>query len=235
MRRAIQTDILADLRPDLQELASQQDRPYRLAKRLLDVMLASLLLLALSPLLALCALVVRFSSPGPILFRQVRVGVGGRPFTFLKFRSMYVDADPALHRAYVTEFIQGRAEQQAGRRGAMFKLADDPRVTRVGRWLRRTSLDELPQLWNVLRGQMSLVGPRPPIPYELAQYQPAQLRRLAVKPGITGLWQVSGRSCTTFEEMVELDLDYIAHPSLARDLLILLKTIPAVLRHEGVG
>lgn len=206
---------------------------YRVAKRLFDLVVASALLACLLPVLALCAFLVWRSSPGPILFRQPRVGARGREFTFLKFRSMRADADPALHREYVAAFIKGQAEQQAHAGGPMYKLVRDPRVTPVGHWLRRTSLDELPQLWNVVRGDMSLIGPRPPIPYELEHYRPDQLARLAVKPGITGLWQVSGRSRTTFEEMVALDLQYIRQASLLTDLRILARTIPVVLGREG--
>jgi exopolysaccharide biosynthesis polyprenyl glycosylphosphotransferase len=205
----------------------------RLTKRLLDATLAALILLALLPLLAFCALAVWRSSPGPILFRQRRVGAGGREFTCFKFRTMRADADPALHRDYVTAFIAGEAERHEGAAVAVYKLVGDPRVTPAGRWLRRTSLDELPQLWNVLRGEMSLVGPRPPIPYEVARYRPEHLRRLAVKPGITGLWQVSGRNRTTFEEMVALDLAYIERSSFLFDLWILLRTLPVVFGYQG--
>ncbi|HLT18153.1 MAG TPA: sugar transferase [Thermomicrobiales bacterium] len=221
-------------RVELAQIELNQAFWYRLAKRLFDLTGAALLLVCLSPVFLVCALLVRFSSPGPILFRQQRVGARGREFTFLKFRSMRVDADPALHREYVARFINGAAEQQAGANGSMYKLVHDPRVTPVGRWLRRTSLDELPQLINVLRGEMSLVGPRPPIPYELEHYRPEHLRRLAVKPGITGLWQISGRSHTTFEEMVALDLEYIQRASFMTDLGILLRTVPVVLAQHGV-
>jgi lipopolysaccharide/colanic/teichoic acid biosynthesis glycosyltransferase len=152
----------------------------------------------------------------------------------LKFRSMYVGVDPSPHQSYIVAFINGQAELQRSAEGqALYKLADDCRVTRVGRWLRETSLDELPQLWNVLRGEMSMVGPRPPLPYEAELYQPAHLQRLAVRPGITGLWQVSGRSRTTFEEMVAMDCQYIRSQSFSLDLSILLRTIPVVLGREA--
>lgn len=206
---------------------------YRLSKRVFDIVIASLLVLVLLPVMCVCALMVWRSSPGPIFYRQQRIGAGGREFTFIKFRSMRSDADPALHREYVAAFIRGQAEQQQGTRGAMFKLVKDPRVTRIGHILRRTSLDELPQLFNVLRGQMSLVGPRPPIPYELEHYRMEHFRRLAVKPGMTGLWQVSGRSLTTFEEMVMLDLEYIQRASFLLDLRILFRTIPVVFGRHG--
>jgi exopolysaccharide biosynthesis polyprenyl glycosylphosphotransferase len=206
---------------------------YRFAKRALDVVVAATLLILLLPVLAICALLVKRSSPGPIFFRQQRVGLGGEGFTFLKFRSMYADADPALHRAYVTAFMKGQAEQHDHHGGPLYKLVRDPRITPIGHILRRTSLDELPQFWNVLRGDMSLVGPRPPIPYEVHQYGPEELRRLAVKPGITGLWQVSGRSRTTFDEMIALDLTYIRRQSFLMDLMILLRTIPVILSRSG--
>ena len=207
---------------------SGQTLRYRLMKRVLDLLVATLVLLCLSPLFLVCALLVRRSSAGPVLFRQRRVGQHGREFTCLKFRSMYSDADPAPHQAYVAAMIKGEAAGYGEGDERLYKLVDDPRVTPIGRWLRRTSLDELPQLSNVLRGEMSLVGPRPPIPYELENYDARHLARLAVKPGITGLWQVSGRSRTSFEDMVRLDLEYIQHPSILFDCLILVRTIPAV-------
>jgi lipopolysaccharide/colanic/teichoic acid biosynthesis glycosyltransferase len=206
---------------------------YRASKRGFDLLVASLLIVCLLPLFIVCAFLVWRSSPGPIIFRQPRVGVRGREFMFLKFRSMRVNADAAPHREYVAKFINGEAEQQTAGNGSMFKLVEDPRVTRAGSFLRRTSLDELPQLFNVVRGNMSLVGPRPPIPYELEHYRPEHYRRLAVKPGITGLWQVSGRSHTTFEEMIALDIEYIRRASLLTDLRLLLRTIPVVLAQHG--
>jgi lipopolysaccharide/colanic/teichoic acid biosynthesis glycosyltransferase len=208
---------------------------YDHVKRGIDLGAALLLLLCLAPLLAACALLVRLDSPGPILFRQVRVGLHGRRFTMLKFRSMRHGADPAPHREFVAAFIRGRAPDGPGGGPPLFKLAADSRVTRVGRWLRRSSLDELPQLWNVVRGEMSLVGPRPPIPYEVHHYKASQPRRLDVRPGMTGLWQVSGRSRTTFDEMVALDLSYIESRSLSLDLIILMKTIPVVLFCKDAG
>lgn len=222
------------IRPIVVATAGHERRGYRLAKRIFDVTVAAALIVCLSPLFALCALAVRLSSRGPVIFRQDRVGEGGQPFTFLKFRSMFVSADSAPHREYAVAFIRGQArEQRAGlqakRNVPLYKLSNDKRITPIGRWLRQTSLDELPQFWNVIRGEMSLVGPRPPIPYELEHYRPDQLGRLAVKPGITGLWQISGRSRTTFEEMVQFDLDYIRRQSFLLDLQILTRTIPVVL------
>jgi lipopolysaccharide/colanic/teichoic acid biosynthesis glycosyltransferase len=216
-----------EVSPPVGELV--QDALYPVAKRLLDATVALLLLIGLAPLLLLCALAVWLSSPGPALFRQQRIGEGGRPFTMLKFRSMVVNADASQHRAYASAFIQGTAARERTADGEVYKLVRDPRITPVGRVLRATSLDELPQLWNVLRGEMSLVGPRPPIAYEVESYQPRHLQRLGTKPGITGLWQVSGWSKTTFEEMVELDIEYIRRRSVALDLWIIAKTIPVVI------
>jgi lipopolysaccharide/colanic/teichoic acid biosynthesis glycosyltransferase len=196
-----------------------------MSKRVLDLVLASALLLAMLPVWLLVALLVRLSSPGPILFRQTRCGEGGLPFTFYKFRTMVLDAEARLHE------VQHLNERQ----GPAFKAAHDPRVTPVGRWLRRSSLDELPQLLNVLRGEMSLVGPRPPLPAEVAKYTPYHWGRLAVRPGITGLWQVRGRELADFDAWVALDLEYIRRRSLRLDCWLLLCTIPAVLHHRGAA
>jgi exopolysaccharide biosynthesis polyprenyl glycosylphosphotransferase len=198
-------------------------------KRAIDIVVSAALLLALLPFLLAIALLVRLTSPGPILFRQRRVGRQGQLFWFYKFRTMYDGNDASSHRAYYQQLIRGGA---AAPRGA-YKLADDPRVTSFGRILRRYSLDEFPQLLNVLKGDMSLVGPRPPIPYEVECYGPRELSRLAVSPGLTGLWQVSGRSNLNFQEMIELDLNYIANWSLWLDLLILLRTPWAVVSGKG--
>lgn len=206
---------------------------YRLAKRLLDIFLSSVLLICLAPLFGFCALIVRLDSSGPVIFRQQRVGKNGRVFTMLKFRTMYQDNDPSIHRAYAIAHINGQASPRSSSRGTVYKLVGDKRITSVGRWLRRTSLDELPQLWNVLRGDMSLVGPRPALAYELEHYQPDQLKRLTVEQGITGLWQISGRNGTSFQTMIVLDLTYVREQSLALDLAILAKTLPAVLLGRG--
>lgn len=199
-------------------------------KRVLDVAGSASALVALSPLFLVISLLIRATSPGPVFFRQKRVGQGGREFTLLKFRSMYVDTDSALHREFVQRFIENKQSQQGG----VYKLTNDPRITPVGNILRKGSLDELPQFLNVLWGDMSLVGPRPPIPYELERYSLWHLRRIqGVKPGITGEWQVNGRSRTTFDEMVRMDLRYIENQSLWRDLRILLQTPFAVLSGDG--
>ncbi len=204
-------------------------------KRSFDLLAASLLTLALLPLLAVIALLVKRSSPGPVLFVQERLGRNGRPFRFYKFRSMRHDSDDAIHRQFAAMFINGDNDGCHERNGGkqLFKMEQDPRITRIGYWLRRTSLDELPQLFNILQGDMSLVGPRPPISYEIENYQPWHLERLKVTPGLTGLWQVMGRSQVSFDEMVHLDLHYINHWSLPLDMKILLRTIPVVMRGTG--
>lgn len=193
-------------------------------KRALDVVCAGLLVGALVPLLLLCAVAIRLSSPGPVLFWQRRVGLDGRVFRMCKFRSMTVDAEDRLAS------LRGLNEAD----GPIFKLRHDPRVTRVGRWLRAWSLDELPQLLNVLRGEMSLVGPRPLAAYEVDPDDPWTRSRLRVRPGITGLWQVSGRHRLSFQEMVHHDQSYVERWSLAMDLRILARTVPVVLRGSGV-
>ena len=193
-------------------------------KHVLDRIAALTALVLLSPLLIVIACAVRCSSRGPALFRQTRIGRGGRPFTMLKFRSMHAGAETRLAELLMWNDSAG---------GVLFKLRDDPRTTPVGRVLRRLSLDELPQLLNVLGGSMSLVGPRPPLPSEVARYDAQARRRLLVKPGLTGLWQVSGRSNLSWEESIRLDLDYIERWSLALDTVVLLRTLPAVLRADG--
>ncbi|MGH9395394.1 MAG: sugar transferase [Terriglobia bacterium] len=231
--RALTADLT--LYPDL----SLQDRSKRLSRRIkrtLDVLFTSLALVLLSPLLAVIATAIKLSSDGPVLFRQERLGRYGIPFTFLKFRSMYSNNDSKIHEEYIKQFISGVADSQVGAGGAssVFKLTGDPRVTRIGKFLRRSSLDELPQLLNVFKGEMSLVGPRPPIPYEFAKYDIWHRRRLLeARPGITGLWQVNGRSKTKFDDMVRLDLQYARAWSLALDLKILLQTPRAVFSGEG--
>lgn len=199
------------------------------AKRSLDIVLALTLLFVMLPLLLAVAVGVRLSSPGPVLFRQERVGRDGRLFCFYKFRTMLHGNDASQHRAYYEQLIRGAAPPVKG----TYKMANDARITPFGRLLRRYSLDEFPQLINVLRGDMSLVGPRPPIPYEVSWYGPRELQRLSVTPGITGLWQVSGRSTLNFQEMIELDLAYITRWSLTRDLRILLRTPWAVVSGKG--
>ena len=195
----------------------------RVAKRSLDVVLSATALLLVLPVLLVAMMAVRFNSSGPAIFKQVRVGATGRRFRLYKIRTMFTANDDSAHRAYVKGLICGRAEQHEG----FFKLVGDPRVTSVGRFLRRFSIDELPQLWNVLKGDMSLVGPRPPLPGEVELYGDRAWGRLRIKPGITGLWQVSGRSTLSFDEMVALDVHYWQQWSLLLDFTILLRT-PAV-------
>jgi exopolysaccharide biosynthesis polyprenyl glycosylphosphotransferase len=197
--------------------------PVSWLKRAVDFALSGIAVLALAPIFIAVAIAIRLDSPGPIFYRQERVGKDGSRFRMIKFRSMRQNADRLLEEL--------RQKNEAT--GPLFKMRDDPRVTRVGRILRRLSLDELPQLFNVLRGEMSLVGPRPPIPSEVAKYEEWQFGRLRAVPGITGLWQVSGRSDVPFHDMVRLDLHYIRNWSLALDLAILLRTIPAVLTSRG--
>jgi lipopolysaccharide/colanic/teichoic acid biosynthesis glycosyltransferase len=226
----------------------QKKRPgYLIAKRIFDVVIAGVLLVVFSPLMAVIAALVVLDTPGPAIFRQERVGLRrsgkGREatwklgtFTFFKFRTMYKDSNPRIHREFLRAYINNDQEAMAavpGSSAEVRKLVNDARVTRVGKYLRKSSLDELPQLWNVLKGDMSLVGPRPPIPYEVEMYEPWHCGRLAALPGITGLWQVVARSSADFDEMVELDLEYIEHQSFWLDLKVLLMTPLVVLRGKG--
>jgi lipopolysaccharide/colanic/teichoic acid biosynthesis glycosyltransferase len=205
-----------------------------LSCRALDVVGAVLLLIVLAPLFAVIALLVRLDSPGPVLFRQRRLGRDTVPFTVNKFRTMHDGVPHDRHREFVLGLIKGEHREQDAP-GPRFKMTEDERVTRFGRALRRSSLDELPQLWNVLRGEMSLVGPRPPISYEVEHYPPHWFARFAVKPGVTGLWQVNGRSDVTLEEMIRLDVEYTRRRSLLFNLSILARTVPAVLSGRGAS
>lgn len=206
------------------------DSAGRAARRALDVVLATVLVVCLIPLLLVIAALIKLDSAGPVLFRQRRLGKDRRPFTVLKFRTMRADATPALHMKYVAKLADS---EDAGTGLTLKKLTDDPRVTRVGRPLRRLSLDELPQLFNVLAGQMALVGPRPAIEYELAHYEPSHFERFRVRPGITGLWQVSGRSALGFKDMLDLDAEYAIRPSFATDVRILAKTPAAAVKNAA--
>ncbi len=216
---------------------------YGVLKRCVDVVFCAALLIVLLPVLLFIALLIKLDSPGPAIFTQERVGarrqrVGGQPvwvvqnFKFYKFRSMMQNADSSLHEAYIKDFVEGRS-QPSPESGGQYKLTNDPRVTRVGRFLRKFSLDELPQLFNVWKGDMSLVGPRPVPTYEVAGYQPRHHSRFAALPGITGWWQVKGRCRVSFEEMIRMDLEYTRNASLWLDLKILFLTIPAVLSRRG--
>jgi lipopolysaccharide/colanic/teichoic acid biosynthesis glycosyltransferase len=195
--------------------------------RMIDLVGALVLLVLLALPMLLIAALVRLTSPGPALFRQTRIGYRQRPFVMLKFRSMHVDCDDAVHRSYVRRMLSGEDPRDAGT--GLYKLGGDRRVTLPGRFLRATSLDELPQLINVLRGEMALVGPRPVLAWEVELYQPHHYERFDAVPGITGLWQVSGRSRLTMTEALELDVEYVRRRSLGLDLWILLHTLPAVL------
>ncbi len=200
----------------------------RIAKRALDVAGAPAGLVVFAPAFLLVPIPLKLTSQGPVFFRQKRIGKGGKPFTFLKFRSMYLNNDQEIHRAFVSRLIEGA--QEAG----VYKIEDDPRVTPVGRFLRKTSLDEIPRFFNVLKGDMSLVGPRPPLLYEVEQYNLWHRRRvMETKPGITGLWQVEGRSATTFDEMVRMDLRYVKGASLRLDLLLLFRTVSVLFSGRG--
>ena len=222
--------IQSDLGLTLQAVAAEQSARlqwdvYPVAKRIFDVVVAALMLLALAPVMALVALAIRLDSPGPVIFKQTRIGKNHRPFTFFKFRSMYYKADTTVHQQFVSNLINGST--------AAYKLTSDKRITRVGAFLRKTSLDELPQLFNVVKGDMSMVGPRPPIPYEVAEYKDWHHRRLSVAPGITGLWQVQGRSLVSFDDMVKMDIAYAQQRSLMLDMALFVQTIPAVLSGRG--
>ena len=198
-------------------------RAYLVVKRLIDVVGAALALVLTSPLMLLAAIAIRLESSGSVFFSHTRLGVGGRPFRFCKFRSMCQEA------ASLQPALQGMNEVT----GPVFKIREDPRVTTIGRIIRKMSIDELPQLWHVLAGHMSLVGPRPPVPEEVANYEPWMLARLSAKPGLTCIWQVSGRSDIAFEEWVKLDIEYVHQRSLWLDLKLLALTIPAVITGRG--
>lgn len=222
----------ATLYPDSQRAR----KASQFAKRCVDVTGSLFAIILGAPLFLAIAALVKLTSKGPVFFRQERVGQYGRKFTFLKFRSMYVNNDHSIHREFVKSMIAGSADanEAAGDKQKIYKLTNDPRITRIGGFLRKTSLDEMPQFLNVFRGDMSLVGPRPPIPYEVESYDVWHRRRLLeVKPGITGLWQVTGRCRTTFDEMVRLDLQYAKSWTLWLDLKILLQTPRAVVGGNG--
>ncbi len=222
------------LYPDLFNLDHTKKVPFAL-KRVMDVVGSACALLILSPLFLLIAAAVKLSSKGPVFFTQQRLGQLGKPFTCLKFRSMYANNDLRIHQEFMKQVINGKHDGLASDgQKPVFKMTNDPRITRIGKFIRRTSLDELPQFINVLRGEMSLVGPRPPLAYEYEEYDPWHRRRvLEVKPGITGLWQVEGRSRVRFDDMVRLDLQYARGWSLWLDIQILLKTPRAVVFGDG--
>lgn len=247
MHRQVGVDVLRGFDPLALSPLARDRAFYCFVKRGLDLALASLALLILMPVMAVIAILIILDSGRPIIFAQERVGARRwcrdgygywrrTLFTCCKFRSMVQDADPSVHQAFVTAFIhndhRSLAELQ-GEETKICKLLCDPRVTRIGKILRKTSLDELPQLWNVIKGDMSVVGPRPPLQYEVDEYEPWHLQRLQTKPGITGLWQVTARSSVDFDEMVKLDIEYIENQSFWLDLKVLLKTPRAVLSGKG--
>jgi exopolysaccharide biosynthesis polyprenyl glycosylphosphotransferase len=235
---ALATDTVVEMVDGIPTIALRESsfRGFGLVmKRWMDVTASALMLIILAPLFGLISILIKVLSPGPILFRQTRAGKGGEGFELYKFRTMLHNSDESVHRQYAENLISGKDMKLKDKYSdqKVFKLTDDPRITSVGKILRRTSLDELPQLINVLKGEMSLVGPRPPIAYELNHYREWHKKRLEAKPGLTGLWQVSGRSSVPFDEMVLLDLYYIDHWSLLTDLEIMLRTIPVVLLGKG--
>lgn len=203
-------------------------------KRAFDIAVSIGLLVLTSPIWLVASVLIKATSPGPILFRQQRIGAGGVPFTCFKFRTMHDGASDQIHRELVTRMLLPTAASVSEGDGQLYKVNDDSRIIRVGRWMRRSSLDELPQLVNVLRGEMSIVGPRPALSYEVEQYEDWQRERLAVRPGVTGLWQVSGRNRLNYSEMCVLDIQYVRDWSLWLDLLIMLRT-PWVMFVDGGG
>lgn len=247
VQQAIDVDAIANggnkALPTGNVLTTADGTSYFYSKRLLDILFVLLGLPLLVPVMLLIALLIKLDSPGPIFFRQKRVGARRisrhgnstweiQSFEIFKFRSMYVDADESVHQEHVRAWISGELDDNVDSH-AKNKLQNDPRITRVGRYIRKTSLDEIPQLINVLLGQMSLVGPRPVPEYEVAQYQPEHYQRLYTLPGLTGLWQVTGRGNVSFEEMMDLDLRYVQTQSLWKDIQIIMMTIPAVLLGWG--
>ncbi len=219
--------------PPTQNFISVDDG-YLRAKRLLDIVFTLLILLPLCIVFVIVAVAIWMDSKGPIMYRQKRVGLRGAEFNMLKIRSMYVNSDDSVHRDAIVKYMNGQQMNvDTAANKFQFKLSDDPRVTRVGRFIRKTSIDELPQFFNVLRGEMTLVGPRPPLPYEVAHYTPRDRLRLSGKPGLTGIWQVYGRSRVTFQNMVEMDIEYLQHQSLWEDLKLIALTVPVMIRGRG--
>jgi lipopolysaccharide/colanic/teichoic acid biosynthesis glycosyltransferase len=231
----------AALPPESEAVDHAPSRLTTVGCRVLDLVVSAVLLVVLAPLLAIIAIIIRLDESGKVVYRQRRVGHHQKPFTVNKFRTMHENAGHENHRAFVLKLIEGDdpgkedAPDGAEPDRPFFKIKRDPRVTRAGHYLRKSSLDELPQLWNVLRGDMSLVGPRPPIGYEVEHYPAHWFGRFAVKPGVTGLWQVSGRSELTMEQMIALDLEYARTRSLWLNVKILLRTIPVVLNGRGAA
>jgi len=206
---------------------------YLRIKRVLDVLFSLLILFPLCIITIIVAILIRLDSEGPIFYRQKRVGLNGVEFTMLKFRSMYVDSDDSLHRQAVAKYMNGQSVSDATMAEMSFKQVNDPRITRIGRFIRKSSIDELPQFFNVLRGEMALVGPRPPVPYEIEHYSARDRLRLCGKPGLTGPWQVYGRSRVPFESMVTMDIAYLERQSLREDLKLIALTVPVMIQGRG--
>jgi lipopolysaccharide/colanic/teichoic acid biosynthesis glycosyltransferase len=209
------------------------NQDYQRTKRSLDILFALLIFLPLCIVFGIVAICIRLDSPGPIFFRQKRVGRDGVEFEMYKFRSMYVDCDDSWHRQAIAKYLNGQKLDESTTSDQSYKKVDDPRVTRVGRFIRKTSVDELPQFFNVLRGEMSLVGPRPPLPYEVEKYSWHDKLRLSGMPGLTGPWQIYGRSRVPFQEMVEMDIAYLRRQTLLEDLKLIALTVPVMIKGRG--
>ncbi len=212
---------------------SKRSRSQRFIKRSVDVFVSIFVLVAGFPFFLAIAIFIKLTSRGPVFFKQERIGENGKPFILLKLRTMKTDADDSHHKEFCKQFIEGKLDSEKEEDEQVYKIVDDPRITGIGRFLRKTSLDELPQFINILRGEMTLVGPRPPLRYEYEYYDNWHKLRLKVRPGLTGLWQVSGRSSVSFQEMVMLDLYYIENWSMMMDIKIVLKTVPVMLKGSG--
>lgn len=224
---------MATLSPSLREEFQFKQR-YMRTKRILDILISLLLLPMLCLIMLVVAVLIRLDSGGPIIYRQRRVGQDGVEFDMFKFRSMYVNNDDTIHREAVKRYMSGlKLNGDSSNVSTLYKVVDDPRVTRVGRIIRKFSIDELPQVFNVLRGEMSLVGPRPPVPYEVESYCERASLRLCGKPGITGYWQVYGRSRVSFDEMVEMDIKYLCQQSILQDLKLMVLTVPVAVLGRG--
>lgn len=206
---------------------------YLRLKRAMDVVLTVMALIPISVVMLVTAIIIRLDSPGPAIYRQTRYGVNGQRFTFYKFRSMYQNVASDVHEKATATFMDGAGELNRGDKDMPYKLGDDSRVTRVGRFIRKTSIDELPQLWNILKGDMSIVGPRPPVEYEIKRYSARHFLRLTGKPGLTGTWQVFGRGRVTFEEMIDQDISYLETQSLIYDLKLMVLTVPVMITGRG--
>jgi lipopolysaccharide/colanic/teichoic acid biosynthesis glycosyltransferase len=223
---------MAVLSPPTQSTISI-NKGYLRVKRIFDIVFTILIMIPLLVVIGIFAIFIRLDSKGPVFFRQKRVGRNGDEFYLFKLRSMYINSDDSVHRESIKLYMNGAALNGKSDSDSQYKLVDDPRVTRVGRFIRKTSIDELPQFINVLQGKMTLVGPRPPLPYEVEDYGPHEWIRLSGKPGLTGTWQVYGRSRVPFQQMVEMDIEYLGHQSLLEDLKLIALTVPVMLKGRG--